>query len=342
MASADAIQANFELDLAIVEDVLKQSCPNGHEALEFLVQIIGNRIPLPSKFADGPPTGLISCRLLSTRTQSGVKGFLSQYVINCKELMATSTQGVGDDLRWNSFRPSQQWMICVFLSLREADGEVPDGLHPLFSSWFINYALRYDNESDWHFHEEFAEEIFNLLCLWINMGYTSESLPTKLAEIENILSDVHRPILYAQERGELGHSNSTNRKLGALYSDAARNFGRDIFYYYWRQDTQVNHGRFGRELSRTVLTLYRIVVEYGGDGGLYKDIFTPFITEAFMRRSVAAIKDILISTFGLQGCGDELWHRPRRISDYRFVMEITESQGPDGELVCHHMLLHTP
>lgn len=338
LAAADAIQANSELELAIVKDVLKQRRPDYREALEFLVHIIGNRVPLPTKFADGPQADLIDCRLLSTRTKTGIKDLLSQYVIDSKEFRLeasrSSTQEIGDYLSWNSFSPSQQWTICVFLSLCEPDagGRIPDVLHPLLAAWF-DFILRH---SEILFHGPGIRDggtvaMFTSLCFWINLGYIARSLPQVLhgIRLRLILSDMLYELNAPHDAKDQQGYPAISKTLGRLASTAARNFGNIVFSDYWKKDTEMGRSE---ERCDAVLALCRIA-EYMGDVGLYKEVFTPFIKESFLRRSCTAMDDILTSLFGLHWRGEESWHRPRRISNCRLLLEIAESQSPEGKFI---------
>lgn len=286
LLSADAAQANLELDLVIMEDALKHSSPRWDEVVHFLVQIVGNRTPLLDEFTEGPQTSLIDCRLLSARTRAGIMGLLSQYVANSDELASSNAQNIGSS--WDSLGPAKQWTICVFLSLREPDSDqMPGVLHPLFAAWFSHFALRNAFSSGWQFHLVFPPQEVTLLCLWIKLGYAATQLPQNLDAIKDAFDSIdmihsHTRRRYAHDLAKQGHSNST-KTPGSLCSNAARKFGNDLFSYYWKQDTQVKRGEFGWDLSKTVLALCRFAEDLG-DIGLYKSVFTPFLEEAFLRK----------------------------------------------------------
>ncbi|KAI0821134.1 hypothetical protein BC629DRAFT_428426 [Irpex lacteus] len=179
LLSADAAQANLELDLVIMEDALKHSSPRWDEVVHFLVQIVGNRTPLLDEFTEGPQTSLIDCRLLSARTRAGIMGLLSQYVANSDELASSNAQNIGSS--WDSLGPAKQWTICMFLSLREPDSDqMPGVLHPLFAAWFGHFALRNAFSSGWQFHLVFPPQEVTLLCLWIKLGYDPFAYPAAL------------------------------------------------------------------------------------------------------------------------------------------------------------------
>lgn len=332
LVAADAVQANLELDLVIMEDALKQSNPKWDEVVNFLVQIIGNRIPLQSQFAKGLQTGLIDCRLLSTRTQAGIRGFLTHYVIDNNEFkLASSIQEIGDKPSWDSLSPYQQWTICVFLSLCEPDvsGRIPDVLHPLLAAWF-DFILRDLEIVDNGIRDGGIAAIFTSLCLWINLGHTTRSLPQGLYGIRLILSDMLYELKASHDAKDQQGYPTISKTLGRLASTAARNFGNIVFSDYWKKDTEMLHSK---DRCNPVLALCRIA-EYMGDVGLYKEVFTPFVKESFLQRSYAMVEGILRSLFGLPFSSDESWHRSQRTPNCLFLLEIAaESQSSEGKFI---------
>ncbi|KAI0821132.1 hypothetical protein BC629DRAFT_428264 [Irpex lacteus] len=330
LASADAIQANFELDLAIVEDVLKQTRPGPYEALEFLVQIIANRVPFPDGFTVLEklplPLGLINCESLSTRTKAGIITFLDRYVINADSVSEPEELGTDSFQRnrdsWDSLGPVKQWAISIFASLSESGGKVPDALHPSFTIWFRRFALsKGDPRRPWEVHDKFPSETFTMLCLWLDLDYTSMELPDYLNAIQSIISHMGRHIRFYQYKPNRPQGSHA---LTALYSNAAHKLGSDMQSYYWEHYTEaVDFGVYGYELSGTILTLCKIVEHWGVN--LYKDTLTQFVERAFLRGSDTAVMYILATVLCL--VPRHVTNHPLQTSsDCRLLVNIIERQ----------------
>lgn len=131
LASADTFQANSELDLTIMRDALEQSTPTWDKAIEFLVQVIGNRVPLPAAFAEGPKGAPLDLINLSSSTTAAISTLFDTYVIS---KLPEATERDGPLPR--SMATAGAWATYIFLSLHPPDVTTPTNiLSACFDQW---------------------------------------------------------------------------------------------------------------------------------------------------------------------------------------------------------------
>ncbi len=122
LITADAIQANTEPDLITLEAALKQTNPSREESVVFLLQIIGNRVPLSTDLTLAHvqlPITMIDCSSLSTRTRENIVDLLQRFVIShlphASELVVSEVQAHGIKISVNETDPSGTWKSILLV-----------------------------------------------------------------------------------------------------------------------------------------------------------------------------------------------------------------------------------
>ncbi|KAI0804778.1 hypothetical protein BC629DRAFT_1208306 [Irpex lacteus] len=153
MITADAIQANTEPDLITLESALKQSGPvlSWEETVVFLLQIIGNRVPLSADLTTRMqlPTTMIDCSLLSTRARENIVDLFQRYVINrlpdVTDLAISNSWRRLPDSESLTLRESNLlvWAMIIHISLHDEHAQLPEKLLACVDSAIAHLNLQY-------------------------------------------------------------------------------------------------------------------------------------------------------------------------------------------------------
>lgn len=112
LASADALQSNDEMLGSVILDALKQSRPTAEDAVQFILNILRNRIPWESMALDGYPT-FVNCQSLTHRGRVAISDMLSHIASNEPDLFPPRHEWGVPLVLWSE---SLQWLICILLS----------------------------------------------------------------------------------------------------------------------------------------------------------------------------------------------------------------------------------
>ncbi|KAI0821136.1 hypothetical protein BC629DRAFT_428522 [Irpex lacteus] len=120
LAAADDFQANAELDLVTMKHALEHSKPTWDETVGFLVQVIGNRVPLPTPFSEGPKGSLVDFNLLSIRTKAAISELFDCYVMSRLPADAESKGPLSD-----STSTAGAWAAFILFSMYPSYAHIP-------------------------------------------------------------------------------------------------------------------------------------------------------------------------------------------------------------------------
>jgi hypothetical protein len=140
LASADALQTNDQLLGTTMASALGQSNVSWSEALEFLLKVTGNRLPLSATTLSDTPV-LINIRTLTMQAQKAITSIFVHHVVNSEsfhkiqsEINQANTNG---NLR---SRQDLLWVISTFVSL--FNGRHARDVHPTHTLLVVDYFLK--------------------------------------------------------------------------------------------------------------------------------------------------------------------------------------------------------